>query len=44
MTLDYTQLKKEFIEKQQRIDKLQAQQRVKKAQQLVRIKRNNKNQ
>lgn len=39
MTLDYKQLKRDFIAKQQQLDKLQAQQRVKQAQQKVRIER-----
>lgn len=39
MTLDYRELRKEFIEKQKREDKLRAQKRIKQAQMIVRNKR-----
>jgi hypothetical protein len=39
MTLDYKQLKREFIEKQIRIDKMKAHERIKEAQQLAMMKR-----
>lgn len=44
MTLDYRELRKEFIMKQQKMDKLQAQKRIKQAQQIVKKKRLQQNQ